>query len=135
MLVLILLSRSQYGETRRPSSQSTRLTLAQLQGSWEKYFIYYSTRIVVFDPIGDDKTVAVHGDWIMIEDADKLAEVLNRLGLNPRFDPDDILEIRGPGGQLFGYMIFASGDRVSVKAPEANTVRLFYNPQRAPDAP
>jgi len=32
-------------------------------------------------------------------------------------------------------MIVASGDWVSVKAAEANTVRLYYNPLRAPDAP
>ena len=71
----------------------------------------------------------------MIEDADKLSEILNRWGLNPRFDPDNILEIRGPGGDLFGYIIFASGDLVSVKVAEANTVLLYYSPQRAPDVP
>ena len=79
--------------------------------------------------------MTVQGDWIIIESAAKLTDILNRLELNPRFDPDDILEIRGPDGDLFGYMIVASGDRVSVKAAEANTVRLYYNPQRAPDAP
>ena len=135
LLSLILLSCSQYGENRRPPSQSPRVTLAQLQDSWEKYFIYYSTRIVVFDPLSDDKTVTVQGDWIMIESAAKLTDILNRLELNPRFDPDDILEIRSPGGDLFGYMIVASGDWVSVKAAEANTVRVYYNPLRAPDAP
>jgi len=135
LLALITLSCSQYGESRRPSSQSTRVTLAQLQDSWQKYLIYYSTRIVVFDPIADDKTVTVHGDWNLIEEADKLSEILSRLELNTRFDPDDILEIRGPGGALFGYMIVASGDLVSVKAVEANTVLLYYSPRRAPDAP
>ena len=135
LLALILLGCSQYGETRRPSSQSARVTLAQLQANWQKHLIYYSTRIVVFDPIADDKTVTVHGDWKIIEKADELSEILSRLGLNPRFDPDDILEIRGPGGDLFGYMILASGDMVSVKATETNTVQLYYNPRRAPDAP
>ena len=135
LLSLILLGCSQYGETRRPSSQSVRVTPAQLQDSWQKYLIYYSTRIVVFDPIADDKTVTVHGDWKIIEKADELSEILSRLGLNPRFDPDDILEIRGPGGDLFGYMILASGDMVSVKATETNTVQLYYNPRRASDAP
>jgi hypothetical protein len=134
-LALIMLSCSQYGEARRPSAKSTRVTLEQLQDSWEKYFIYYSTRVVVFDPVNDDNTVEVRGDWILIEDAEKLSEILSRLALNPRFEPDEILEIRGPGGDLFGYMIFASGDLVSVKAAAANTVRLYYNPQRAPDAP
>ena len=66
LLALILLSCSQHGETRSPSSQSSQVTLAQLQDRWEKYFIYYSIRIVVFDPISDDKTVTVQGDWIMI---------------------------------------------------------------------
>jgi len=135
LLALILLSCSQYGKTRRPFSQSSQVTLAQLQDRWEKYFIYYSTRIVVFDPISDDKTVTVQGDWIMIEDADKLADILYRLEFNPRFDSDNILEIRGPDGDLFGYMLVAAGDLVSVKAAEANTVQLYYNPQRAPDAP
>ena len=134
-LALILLGCSQSGETRRPSSQSAGVTPAQLQDSWQKYLIYYSTRIVVFDPITDDKTVTVHGDWKIIEEADELSGFLSRLGLNPRFDPDDILEIRGPGGDLFGYMILASGDLVRVKAAEKNTVRLYYNPRRAPDAP
>jgi len=135
LLALIMLSCSQYGEARRPSAKSTRVTLTQLQNTWQKYFIYYSTRVVVFDPVNDDKTVEVHGDWILLNDAEKLSEILSRLVLNPRFDPEEILEIRGPGGDLFGYMIFASGDRVSVKATAANTVRLYYNPQRAPDAP
>ena len=106
-----------------------------MQDSWQKYFIYYSTRIVVFDPIADDKTVTVHGDWKMIEKADKLADILGRLALNPRFDPADILEIRGPNGDFFGYMIVASGDLVSGKAAEANTVQLYYRPRRAADAP
>ena len=79
--------------------------------------------------------MTVQGDWIMIEDADKLTDILYRLEFNPRFDPDNILEIRGPDGDLFGYMLVAAGDLVSVKAAEANTVRLYYNPQRAPDAP
>lgn len=135
LLALILLSCSQHGEIRSPSSQSSQVTLAQLQDRWEKYFIYYSTRIVVFDPISDDKTVTVQGDWIMIEDADKLTDILYRLEFNPRFDPDNILELRGPDGDLFGYILVAAGDLVSVKAAEANTVRLYYNPQRAPDAP
>ena len=135
LLVLILLSCSQHGETRSPTSQSSQVTLAQLQDRWEKYFIYYSTRIVVFDPISDDKTVTVRGDWILIEDADKLADILYRLQFNPRIDPDNILEIRGPEGDLFGFMLVAAGDLVSVKAAEENTVRLYYQPQRAPDAP
>ena len=135
LLALIFLSCSQHGEIKSPSSQTSQLTLAQLQDRWEKYFIYYSTRIVVFDPISADKTVTVQGDWIMIEDADKLADILYRLEFNPRFDPYNILEIRGPDGDLFGYMLVAAGDLVSVKAAEANTVRLYYNPQRAPDAP
>jgi len=79
LLALILLSCSQHGETRSPTSLSSQVTLAQLQDRWEKYFIFYSTRIVVFDPTSDDKTVAVQGDWIMIEDADKLADILYRL--------------------------------------------------------
>jgi len=58
------------------------------------------------------------------------------IGKSPsmRFDPDEILEILGPGGDLFGYIIFASGDSVKAKAAEANTVRLYYNPKRAPEA-
>jgi hypothetical protein len=135
LLALIGLSCSQYGGARRPSSPADRLTPAQLQDGWRQYLIYYSTRIVVFDPIADDKTVTVYGDWKMIEEADELSEFLSRLALNPRFDSDDILEIRGPGGDLFGYMIVASGDLVSVKADETNTVRLYYSPRRAPDGP
>jgi|GEM_PF-4720662 len=135
LLALMLLSCSQHGETRSQTSQSSQVTLVQLQDRWEKYLIYYSTRIVVFDPIGDDKTVTVPGDWVIIEDADKLADILYRLEFNPRFDPDNILEIRGPDGDLFGYMLVAAGDLVRVKAAEANIVRLNYNPQRAPDAP
>jgi hypothetical protein len=135
LLVLILLSCSQHLKTGSPTFPPSQVTLAQLQDRWEKYFIYYSTRIVVFDPISDDKTVTVQGDWVLIEDADKLADILYRLELNPRFNPDNILEIRGPDGDLFGYMLLAAGDLVSVKATEANTVRLYYLPQKAPDAP
>ena len=72
---------------------------------------------------------------MVFEDAEKLTDILYRLEFNPRFDPDNILEIRGPDGDLFGYMFVAAGDLVSVKAAETNTVRLYYNPQRAPDAP
>ena len=79
LLALIMLSCSQYGEARRPSAKSTRVTLTQLQNSWQKYFIYYSTRVVVFDPVNDDKTVEVHGDWILLNDAEKLSEILSRL--------------------------------------------------------
>ena len=135
VLALILLGCAPQGETRRPSSPAARMTPAQLQDSWQKYFIYYSTRIVVFDPIADDKTVTVHGDWKMIEKADTLADILGRLELNPRFDPADILEIRGPNGDFFGYLMVAAGDLISVKAAETNTVRLYYHPRRAPDAP
>ena len=88
--VLIFFSCSQHVETGRSSPPTTAVTLAQLLDSWQKYFINYSTRIVVFDPIHDDNTIEVPGDWIMIEDAGKLAEIFNRLELNPRFDPDDI---------------------------------------------
>ena len=133
--VLIMAGCSQYGQTTEPIRRTTRVTFAQLQDNWGKYLIYYSTRIVVFDPIADDKTVQVHGDWNLIEAAEKLSEIFSRLMLNPRFDSEEIFEIQGPGGDLFGYMIFASGDLVSIKAVGANTVRLNYNPQRTPDAP
>jgi len=135
LTTLLMLSCAPQVEIRRPSVEPTRVTLAQLQGSWQKYFIHYSTRIVVFDPVNDDKTVVVDGDWIRVEDAAKLAEIFSRLALNPRFDPDEILEIRAAGGELFGYMVVAYGDRVRVQAAEANTVRLYYSPQREPDAP
>jgi len=135
LTALIMLSCSPRADIRRPSSESPRVTPEQLVGSWQKYFIYYSTRIVVFDPVNDDKTVVVGNDWIRVEDAAKLAEILSRLALNPRFDPEIILEIRGAGGDLFGYAVVASGDRVWVKAGDADTVRLYYRPQREPDAP
>ena len=111
------------------------MTLEQLVDSQQKYFIYYNTRIVVFDPIENDNTIKVGRDWVLIEDVDKLTDILNRLALNPRIDPEVIYEIRGPNGDFFGYAIYAAGDLVSVKSVESNTVRLTYNPQREPDGP
>ncbi len=135
VLTLLFVTCSPYSQPVDPSSGATRMTLEQLVDSRQKYFIYYNTRIVVFDPIENDNIIKVGRDWVLIEDVDKLTEILNRLALNPRIDPEVIYEIRGPNGDFFGYAIYAAGDLVSVKSVESNTVRLTYNPQREPDGP
>lgn len=134
-LTLLILTCSPYSQPVAPSTGSTRVTLEQLMNSRPKYFIYYNTRIVVFDPIENLNTIKVGKDWILIEDADKLTDVINRLALNPRIDPEVIYEIRGPNGDFFGYVIYATGDLVSVQSVRPGTVRLAYSPQREPDGP
>ncbi len=135
VLMLLIFGCSTYRQPVGPSSGATRMTLEQLVDSRQKYFIYYNTRIVVFDPIENDNTIKVGRDWVLIEDGDKLTEILNRLALNPRVDPEVIYEIRGPNGDFFGYVIYAAGDLVSIKSVKSDTVRLTYNPQREPDGP
>jgi hypothetical protein len=135
VLTLLVITCSPYRQPVGPSSGSTRVTLDQLVHDQQQYFIYHNTRIVVFDPIENDRTIKVGRDWVLIEDAQQLTEIINRLALNPRIDPEVIYEIRGPVGDLFGYAIYAAGDLVSVNSVDPGTVRLTYNPQREPDGP
>lgn len=132
---LLILTCSPYSQPVAPSTGSTRVTLEQLMNSRQQYFIYYNTRIVVFDPIENANTIKVGKDWILIEDGDELTDILDRLALNPRIDPEVIYEIRGPGGDFFGYAIYAIGDLVSVQSVRPGTVRLAYSPRREPDGP
>jgi len=118
----------------RPSSDSG-LTIKQLHQNWSDYFISYSTRIVVFDPIGDDFTIQLGDRWVLIEDSKQLTSIFKRLEVNPRFDSKDINEIIDSHGNLYGYIICASGDLVSFEKIGQKTLRLNYIPQRSPDAP
>ena len=137
LIVLIIVTvgcghQTQYGLV---PAQSADISLQQLQNSWTDYFIYYNTRIVVFDPITDAYTLQVGDRWVLIEDSNELTAIFSRLELSPRFDLDEIYQIMDPRGIIYGYLIYASGDLVSLKRINENTLRIYYSPQRPPDAP
>lgn len=135
VFIIITFSCTHQAPYRLEPVQSGGITLQHLQTNWGDYFIHYNTRIVVFDPIADTHTIQVGDRWILIEDSKELAAIFSRLGLIPRKGLADIYQIVDSQGILYGYLIYASGDLVSFEKIDENNLRLYYQPQRAPDAP
>jgi hypothetical protein len=111
------------------------ITRQQLQQSYSDYFIHYHTRIVVFDPIFDRLTIQVGDDWVLIENSNELAAIFHRLDLMQRERLAEIYQIVDSQGSLYGYVIYDSGDLVSFKKIDENKMKIYYQPQRPPDAP
>ncbi len=120
---------------RLEPAHGTGVTQQSLQQNWSDYFIHYNTRIVVFDSILDDLTIQVGDRWVLIEDPKELTEIFYRLELMPREGLTEIYQIVDSRGILFGYLIYDSGDLVSFKKIDDNKMKLYYQPQRPPDAP
>jgi hypothetical protein len=123
------------GKFRLRSVSDSGVTIEKLHQNWTDYFIHYSTRVVVYDPIGEPHTIQVGDRWVLIEDSKQLTAIFDRLEISPRFDPTDINEITGPNDDFYGYLIYARGDLISFEKIDENTLRLNYIPQRSPDAP
>ncbi len=134
-LILMLAGCASQGKLRLLPADETRITLPVLRQNWKDYLVYYSTRVVAFDPIEGERTLEFGAGWIFIENSEKLAEILDRLQFAPRFDPGEIYEILGPEGDSYGFILFARGDLVSVRKVNAKTLRVYYHPSKPPDAP
>lgn len=134
-LTMITAGCAQQTNYRLEPAHKTGVTQQHLQQNWSDYFIYYNTRIVVFDSILDNRTIQVGDRWVLIEDSEELAAIFHRLELMPREDLTEVYQIVDSRGILFGYLIYDSGDFVSFEKIDENKVKLHYQPQRPPDAP
>ncbi len=135
ILIIITTGCAQKATYRLEPAHGTEVTQQFLQQNWSDYFIHYNTRIVVFDSILDNRTIQVGDRWVLIEDSKELAEIFYRLELMPREGITEIYQIVDSRGIFFGYLIYDSGDLVSFEKIDENKIKLYYQPQRPPDAP
>ena len=135
ILIITTAGCAQQTTYRLEPAHGTGVTQQFLQQNWSDYFIHYNTRIVVFDSILDNRTIQVGDRWVLIEDSKELVEIFYRLELMPREGLTEIYQIVDYRGILFGYLIYDSGDLVSFEKIDENKIKLYYQPQRPPDAP
>ena len=135
VLTIITSGCAQETKFRLQSGHDTGITRQQLQQNWSDYFIHYNTRIVVFDPVFDRLTIQVGDGWALVEYSKELDAIFQRLDLMPREGLTEIYQIVDSQGILYGYLVYASGDLVSFKKIDENTMKIYYQPRRAPDAP
>ena len=106
---------------------------AELRQSWQDYMVYKRTQRVAgsFQPgavaflykLKDDKKIIMDNAWVKVTTEEMKAKTKITEGTISA-------EIRGHNEELYGYLIYRSADRASVRIIDEKTVRLFYNYRR-----
>ncbi|MBW1772729.1 MAG: hypothetical protein JRJ82_07540 [Deltaproteobacteria bacterium] len=117
---------SEYGRLQLVPGQGTGISIAQLEGHWQDYDIYYSVWpadqpiAILFDPRADDKRLVAES-WIKMRPEEK---VLSRTikSIHSRYYPK-LYEVRGPDDQLYGY-VYSGRSMINVEAMGKNVLRV-----------
>ena len=101
----------------------------ELRQNWKDYIVYKMPRrdrsfqrgaLAFIYKLKDDKKILMDNRWLKVTDEEIKAK-------NPVFATTISAEIRGYSEELYGYLIYAQGDRVHVKIIDEQTVRLSYH--------
>jgi hypothetical protein len=99
-------------------------TISQLRNSYGDYTVYYKQGAAVVFDIPDQKTITVPKDWVLVGNGTVASDIQIWHSLNP------VSAILGTDGSLYGYVVYARRDIVSVVQIDERTLRLFYQPAR-----
>jgi len=117
---------SEYGRLQLVPGQGTGISIAQLEGHWQDYDIYYSVWpadqpiAILFDPKDDDKRLVAES-WIkMRPEENALSRTIK--SIHSRYYPK-LYEVRGPGDQLYGY-VYSGRSMINVEVIGKNVLRV-----------
>jgi len=101
----------------------------KMRQNWQDYDVYKMPRrqqsfqrgaLAFIYKLKDDKKILMDNRWVHVTDEELKAK-------NPIYDTTISAEIRGHDEELYGYLIYAAGDRVQVKIIDEQTVKLSYH--------
>ena len=124
--ILAMAGCSEYGRLHLVPGQGTEISIAQLEGHWQDYDIYYSVWpadqpiAILFDPRADDKRLVAE-TWIkMRPEENTLSRIIK--SIHSRYYPK-LYEVRGPDDQLYGY-VYSGRSMINVEAIGKNVLRV-----------
>jgi hypothetical protein len=121
------------GTYRVAPSFRGNVTIRTLMENWQDYIVYYAglgadnPSAVMFDPKKDDRVITVDR-WSKVENRKLLADLIDSIQrqIGSSYYPK-LFEIRGPEGQLYGYM-FTAWSVASTKMINDRTMFVFDIP-------
>ena len=125
-----------YGKIRPQPRQGERVTIQELQESWEDYAIHYAglslgtVAGIIFDPKNDKRTLT--GDkWIRVEDRETLSELIGWMKTYTEYNPQ-IWRILGPDNEFYGYLYYPRYHGGHAVAKVVNDTTLYVYDLQSP---
>ena len=97
------------GKYGRLTMAGSAMTIEQLQRHWKDYHVSYAgvdvtlPNAILFDPKNDGREITLQKYWVSVTNAEKLSEVMRWIQVW-KSQPPSLYEVKGPGGQVFGYL-------------------------------
>ena len=95
------------------------LTSTALRQNWNSYIVYYRPNTALLYKVKDDTRIELSGKWVEVAREDMVGD-------STVFYLNDVREILGQTGELYGYIVHHSKDNAFIKIIDAKTVELIY---------
>lgn len=103
-------------------------TQDELNRNWQKFKVYYRSDAALLYDIDDASTIRVDTAWVPVTSSEMLSQSII-------WQTATVHNLLGPDGAMYGYLVCATGDSVSFKQVDQQTMRLFYQPARREKGP
>ena len=95
------------------------LTSTALRQNWNRYIVYYRPNTALLYKLKNDTRIELSGKWVEVAREDMVGD-------STVFYLNDVREILGQTGELYGYIVHHSKDNAFIKIIDAKTVELIY---------
>jgi len=115
-----------YGKLRLQSEYEKRVTIQELEESWEDYSVYYAglsierPSAVMFDTKDDKRKIVRHEWWVQVKDQEELSAILSWIQASAQDEPK-MWRILGPNDQFYGFM-YTGWTHVLIKVVDDHTL-------------
>jgi hypothetical protein len=96
------------------------ITSGQLRDNWNRFIVYHRPNAGLVYKLKNDNRIQLSGKWLEVASE---KEVTDKKALYYT----DVRRVLGYDGDLYGYLVLASGDSAFVRYVNVNTVELIYN--------
>ena len=97
------------GNYGRLGMAGSSMTIEQLQTHWKDYTVSFAgvnvklANAILFDPKNDGREITLQQYWVPVNSAEELSELMRWIHVF-KSQPPSLYEVKGPGGQVFGYL-------------------------------
>ena len=114
------------------SENESKTIQQELLDNWSDYDISYSTTVLVFSPINDDKKILVGNYWYTVKDQETWTQLVNGTKTMPhgwrtnQVWGNPIREI-WVNNQFYGYISHEQRELIRAQIVDENTVRISHH--------